>query len=119
MYYGTYEKGLIIAGITAGLVYSTYYFNTEFSQSWDQFNVDLANYRNATTTAEIELTRRVKDDSYATALKNRNLTLCSMGALGLVWLYNIWDSGHNFKNISRTVEISSDVSNLIQLSYRF
>lgn|GEM_PF-1624394 len=119
MYYGTYGKGLIIGGIAAGLVYSTYYFNAEFSQSWDQFNVDRANYRKATTAAEIERTRRVKDDSYTSALKNRNFTLCSMGALGLVWLYNIWDSGHNFRNISRNVELSSGEPNLIQLSYRF
>jgi TolB-like protein len=119
MYCGTYGKGVIIAGITAGLVYSTYYFNAEFGQSWDQFNVDLANYRKATTAAEIERTRRIKDDSYALALKNRNITLYSMGALGLVWLYNIWDSGHNFKNISRNVEISSGASGLIQFSYRF
>jgi len=119
MYYGTYGKGVIIAGITAGLVYSTYYFNAEFGQSWNQFNVDLVNYRKATTVAEIERTRQIKDDSYALALKNRNITLYSMGALGLVWLYNIWDSGHNFKNISRNVEIISGASGLIQFSYRF
>jgi len=119
MYYGTYGKGLIVGGITAGLIYSAYYFNAEFSQSWDRFNVDLENYRKATTVAEIERTRHIKDDSYATALKNRNLTLYSMGALGLVWLCNIWDSGHNFKNISRNVAINLGESGLIQFSYRF
>jgi curli biogenesis system outer membrane secretion channel CsgG len=119
IYYGTYGKGLVIGGITVGLVYGTYYFNAEFSRSWDQFNIDLANYRKATTVAEIKRTRQVKDDSYATALKNRNFTLYSMGALGLVWLYNIWDSGHNFKGISRNIEMSSGESGLLQLSYRF
>lgn len=119
IYYGTYGKGLIIGGITAGLVYSTYYLNAEFTRSWDQYNVDLANYRKATTIAEIERTRQIKDDSYATALKNRNSTLYSMGALGLIWVYNIWDAGHNFSNLNRNIEVSTGKSGSIQITYRF
>jgi hypothetical protein len=119
MYYGKVGSGLALTGITAGLAYCVYHFNNEFVSSWDQFNIDLENYRNATTAAEIERTKKIKNESYETAIMNRNITLGSMGALGAVWLYNIWSAGHNFKGIPKRVALRSGGQSIIELSYKF
>ncbi|MCK4689275.1 MAG: PEGA domain-containing protein, partial [Candidatus Marinimicrobia bacterium] len=86
MYYGTVGKGLIFTGISLGLAYSAYFYNDSFSRSWDQFNIDLKNYRNAKTISEIEQAKKTKNDSYAKAIQERNITLGSAGLLGMVWL---------------------------------
>ncbi len=119
MYYGTAGKGLILAGISIGLAYGAYFYNDRFSESWDQFNIDLENYRDATTVTEIERTRKIKDDSYAAALKDRNITLGSAGLLGIVWLYNLWDSGRNFKHLQKDIEFRLNKPNTVKLSYKF
>lgn len=119
MYYGTGGKGLILAGISIGLAYNAYFYNDRFSESWDQFNIDLENYRNATAVSEIERTRKIKDDSYAAALRDRNMTLGSAGMLGIVWLYNIWDSGRNFKHLQKDIEVSLNRPNSVQFSFKF
>ncbi len=119
LYYGKVGRGLVITGITAGLAVCSYYYNNEFVSSWDQFNIDLENYRNATTLSEIERTKKLKNSSYETAIMNRNFALGSMGALGAVWLYNVWNAGHNFKGIPKRLAIRSDGQNVIKLSYKF
>jgi len=119
MYYGTVEKGLIFTGISVGLAYSAYFYNDSFSKSWDRFNIDLENYRNAETISEIVRTKKIKNDSYAKAIQERNITLGSAGLLGMVWLYNIWDSGRNFKHLQKSIEVSLNRPNTLQLSYKF
>jgi hypothetical protein len=119
MYYGTVGKGLIFTGISLGLAYSTFFYNDSFSKSWDRFNIDLENYRNAKTISEIEQAKKTKNDSYAKAIQERNITLGSAGLLGMVWLYNIWDSGRNFKDITKNIRVSMDRPGSLQLSYKF
>ncbi|MBU4444452.1 PEGA domain-containing protein [bacterium] len=119
MYYGTVEKGLIFTGISLGLAYSAFFYNDSFSKSWDQFNIDLENYRNAETISEIVRTKKIKNDSYAKAIQERNITLGSAGLLGFVWLYNIWDSGRNFKHLQKDIEVSLNKPNTVQFSYKF
>jgi len=119
LYYGTIGKGLIFTGISLGLAYSTFFYNDSFSKSWDQFNIDLENYRNAKTISEIEQAKKTKNDSYAKAIQERNITLGSAGLLGFVWLYNIWDSGRNFKHFQKGIEVSLNRPNTLQLSYKF
>ena len=119
LYYGTVGKGLIFTGISLGLAYSTFFYNDSFSKSWDQFNIDLENYRNAKTISEIEQAKKTKNDSYAKAIQERNITFGSAGLLGLAWLYNIWDSGRNFKHLQKGIEVSLNRPNTLQLSYKF
>ncbi|MFH1249609.1 MAG: PEGA domain-containing protein [bacterium] len=119
MYFGSYEKGIVYSAITFGLVYYTMTFNDKFAENWDQYAIDLENYRNATSVSEIERTKALKDISYDEAIKYRNLTIGSMGVTGIFWLVNIWDAGHNFRQLKKNIELSANNPGTVMLSYKF
>jgi len=119
MYFGLTSKGIGYSSIALGLVYYTMTFNNHFSENWDQYTVDLENYRNATSISEIEHAKELKDASYEEAIKYRNLTIGSMSVTGLFWLVNIWDAGHNFRQLNKNIEISANNPGTVMLTYKF
>jgi len=119
IYYGSENKGTLIAMSTVGLSGGLFFLNRIFKRKYKKYNKYVDEYENASSLNQIEI-QREKKESTLKELKNlKKYAYITSGTLGAIWLYSIIDTGLSFITVKNDKIVMSASPRSIHFSIKF